>query len=331
MGYCANCGFELGIGRFCTNCGQPIAGRHERASTTPSSPPPAAPTAPPQRFPLYADSVSGPRPTGPPAAPAAAATVAVPQTPLPPPPSAHQGDDGGRGNGWIVWAAAAVVLALVLVLGLVLLLGDDDETAADARSTGTAEQRSAEDGDPTEPVAPSEPTETTTAAPPTEVGPVGDATALLRKVDVPGTAPASTDARTGEPVTFESANLVDGDTTTCWRVPGDASGSSVTLTFAEPVQVTELGLVNGYAKSYPGYDGYRLNRRVLVVDWTFDDGSAVTQQLGNDRLLQPVTVEPTWTEQIRIEIVEVSPPASGPLGKDFTPISEVAVRGATAE
>lgn len=324
MGYCTNCGHELGIGRFCTNCGQPIAGRHSSAPAgPPAPPPPPGDTPPPARFPLYADTVAGPRPSTPPPPPPAVA--AQPPPPAPPgPPGRPTGS-----VGWLVAMIVGVTAVIAVVIGLVMLVGGDggdggDGTAEDTAAAGTVDgkqgKRGRGDGRRSEPAPESS----------EEAGPVGDATTLISRIEVPGTAPASTDAQTGEPVTFEAAHLNDDDETTCWRVAGDASGTSVTLTFAEPVQVSEVGMVNGYAKSYPGYDGYSLNRRVLEVSWVFDDGTTVSQELGTDRTMQSMSVPPTWTEQLTIEIVEVSPPGAGPLGKDYTAISELLVEGATA-
>lgn len=338
MGYCTNCGHELGIGRFCTNCGLPIAGRHSgaptptgpQAVTTPGAPPAAPPTAagpavppapplpgaapPPARFPLYADS-AGHRPTAPPAPPTVATT---------PPPEAP--DDDTRGSvGWLVAMITGVTAVIAVVVGLVMVLDDGSDPAADdAAPAGAVEERSGERrrGATREPDDSPDPS--------AEAGPAGDATPLIRRITVPGVAPASTDAQTGEPVTFEAAHLDDDDETTCWRVAGDASGDTVTLTFDEPVQVSEVGMVNGYAKSYPGYDGYALNRRVLEVNWVFDDGTGVGQELGEDRAMQSMSVTPTWTRKLTIEIVEVSPPGAGPLSKDYTAISELMVIGATA-
>jgi hypothetical protein len=222
-----------------------------------------------------------------------------------------------------------VVVVLVVGIGLVVVLrgGDDDTTAVD-RGHRSPAQRAPDSA--TTAQAPSEATSNAPATSPTgAAGPPRDLAPEVRRIQVPGTAAASTDARTGAPVTFEAAHLTDGDTTTCWRVDGDASGGTITVTFRQPVTLTEVGLVNGYAKSYPGYDGYKLNRRVLSVRWVFDDGTSVDQQLATDRRMQTVPVQAGETSHLRLEIVSVSPPGSGPLGKDFTPISELQLTGAT--
>ena len=328
MGYCTHCGHALGIGRFCTNCGQPIPGRHEgvpaaSAAPAPDAPPDAPPQAPPPamppatRYPLYADDPPpGPRPTAPPTVTAPPVHPAVvPTVPR---------DPSSRPPAWLLWAVLALVVALVLVVVLVVVLrGDEEPTAKDPgrASAATSQGRSADSSPPTS-------TDGGGAAAPATAD---DVTTLVARIAVPGTAAASTDARTGEPVTFEPAHLTDGDPTTCWRVDGDASGTSLTITFSEPVRLTEVGMVNGYAKSYPGYDGYLLNRRVLAVHWVLDDGTSVTQRLGIDRGMQTVPVDGAGaTRQLRLEIDAVSPPGDGPLGKDYTAISELHLVGATA-
>ena len=109
MSSCTSCGHQLGVGRFCTNCGAPVdssdprrhagqhpghrrrlAHRHRRAQARPRPRPtrarlrPRCAPPPPPRYPLFADEVEGCTPYGPlttttaePAAePAAAAAVA---------------------------------------------------------------------------------------------------------------------------------------------------------------------------------------------------------------------------------------------------------------
>ena len=48
---------------------------------------------------------------------------------------------------------------------------------------------------------------------------------------------------------FVAANLLDGVRETSWRMPGDGTGASITFGFEGPVEVTQVGLVNGYAKT----------------------------------------------------------------------------------
>ena len=117
--YCTSCGHALGIGRFCTNCGQPVPGRHPEAAPAtgmpapptvgaPSHavvPPPTGQLPPAARYPLFADGGAdahgvAPAPYPPPGPPA--------------PPPSPPGDGSGRGRGgWLPWTLAVVVVALV--------------------------------------------------------------------------------------------------------------------------------------------------------------------------------------------------------------------------
>lgn len=298
MSYCTSCGHELGVGRFCTNCGQPVAGRHPGTPAAPPTPPatdPSAPTLPrpgvgtlppPPRFPLYADP--------------------APLPPLPP----------GRRSllPWLVVGLALLVAAAATVAVLLFRSGGD-HTAVDATPT-----RSGTSAATTSPTSPSTPTSPTS---PSASG--TDLTSEISHLVVPGTAPASTDLA-GNPVTFGSGNLVDGNTQTAWRVAGDASGRSITISFDAPVTLTSVGLVNGYAKSYQGYNGYRLNRRITAVRWTFEDGTSLTQQLRQRPTMQSIAVTAAPTSSVRLEILStVASPQRN--WRDFTAISELSLLG----
>jgi hypothetical protein len=140
-------------------------------------------------------------------------------------------------------------------------------------------------------------------------------------VNVPGSASASVDDA-GNPVTYEADNMLDADPRTSWRMPGDASGSVLTFTFDEAVTVTEVGMINGYAKNDPPHDWYAGNRRIESVTWIFDDGTEVTQDLDEVRDPQTIAVD-AETTTIELRIVEVTDPGKGPDARDFTAISDV--------
>ena len=93
MSSCTSCGHQLGVGRFCTNCGAPVdsatpdgtpdgtpdapppSGDDWRTDTAertlsqaaadPRTPPAAVAPPPPPRYPLFADEVEGYTPYGP--------------------------------------------------------------------------------------------------------------------------------------------------------------------------------------------------------------------------------------------------------------------------
>jgi hypothetical protein len=292
--------------------------------SAPVTPPPPPPPPPEPRFPLYADEVSAP-----PAYPPAYSPGYVP--PPPPPTGNHRGD--GR-PAWLPWLAGAVALLLVAVVGTVLLVnGGDDEPEANEPS-GSDSPSATEPTEPTSPSTSPPPTESPTPTP-TSTGTLGEPTdvATTATATVPRTAPPNTDVD-GNLVRYEARNMLDSVPTTCWRMPGDGSGSTITVTLAEPTTLTEVGLINGYAKTSDD-DGtvlnwYRGNRRVLAVEWTFDDGSVVSQSLAEVRDLQTVDVGEVTTSTVTLRLVTVSAPGTGRSARDYTAISDLSLVGTPA-
>lgn len=307
---CAHCGSALGIGRFCTNCGMPIG-------STPGDAIDPVYGEPVYREPAY--DAPGDDATGDP-------LLDYEQ------PDADQ--RRGLPAAWLWVAAAVVVMVVVLVAGWSLLLrGSDGGSTTTSppkilpRTNATASASSsptATSGSPS--VSPS-----TTASSPPPAHPVD--VAGLARASAPTHAPAAIDFN-GSPVTYVAGNLVDGSTETCWRTPGDATGTVLTFHLAQPTTLTRVGLINGYAKTaYSGsrrFDWYLGNRRVLSVDWVFDDGTSVSQLLTETRALQRLTVPTVTTSTVRLRITAVSPPGTGPAARDDTAISEVALVGTPA-
>lgn len=221
-----------------------------------------------------------------------AAPLPAPAAPLPSGPASYA--DPRR--SLLPWLLGA--LAVLAVVGSALLVAGPSDPGGDPRSASAGQTRRG-----SAPVAPAD-------------------------VRVPGTAPPSVDAD-GRQVAFDAANMLDGDPRTCWRMPGDGADSSVTFTFDEPVTITEIGLVNGYAKTDPPNDWYAGNRRITAVVWSFDDGTEVHQDLGARRTLQTLDVDPVETTTVALRLLEVSDPGTGPDGRDFTAISDVAFSGTT--
>lgn len=337
--HCTSCGHELGVGRFCTNCGQPVPGRHPEAApatSAPVVPPPTGQLPPAARYPLYADAPTAPPgPSGPPPAapPAAVTQLAVPAPPSAPPP---QGPAPRERSGapWLPWLLGVVVLALVAGIGAFLLVSAGGDGDADATDGSGQEQRT-DDADPATPQSldgSDEPLPDSTGT----GGPVEPpATADLRdltstaKAKVPATAPASRD-RQNRPVTYDAGNMLDGKPRTAWRMPGDGTGTTLVFDLGKEVVLTEVGLVNGYAKVDGGDNWYRGNRRIRAVQWEFDDGTRITQELGDRQSVQLQPVGPVATTKVVLHLVEVSAPGKGPNGRDFTAISDVRFRGAPA-
>jgi hypothetical protein len=229
-------------------------------------------------------------------------------------------------------------MVVVLVVGGFLLLhgGGGGASGAGAsrtppiipRTHGTA-GASAGSG----PSTPSSPSSPSTPSASTDVKGPPSNVAGFAQVSAPRHAPAGVDFG-GHPVTYDAANLVDGRNDTCWRTTGDATGTVLTFRLDQPTRLTRVGLVNGYSKiAYSGqkaFDWYRGNRRVLSVQWSFDDGTTVTQRLGFDRAVQQIPVKPVTTSVVRLRITAVSAPGQGRAARDDTAISEVLLLGRTA-
>lgn len=283
MAVCTQCGHELGVGRFCVNCGHPI-----------DAPPTGTAT----------DSEVG-TDTG---------------------SFRHVGPRPPRRTSRLPWVASALLLLLLAGGGLWLLLSGDDEPPSSASGTPTTSAPTSQRPSPS-PSASDEPTDPPTT-PRETVNVARDAT-----VTVPATAPPNEDFE-GDTVRYDGRNLLDGVPETCWRMPGDGSGESLVLELAGPTTLTSVGLVNGYAKTAQdggtSYDWYAGNRRVLAVEWVFDDGTVVSQDLGETRAVQSIDLEPVTTSSVRLRLVTVSAPGDGPSARNYTAISEISLVGSPA-
>lgn len=324
--YCIACGHELGIGRFCTNCGRPVPGRHPEAmppidaptaprATPPIEPPSASQLPPSARYPLYAEAPPTERSPAPPVMPA----------PAPVRPPAPSYDAPRSAPAWLPWVIALVVLAIVAGVGAFLLIGGGDQTAADGRDDQTGETvRPADSGTD----GPEKPDSTGTGAPADAPDPedVVDLTSEA-SADVPAVAPPSRD-RQNEPVSFVAANMWDGRPRTAWRMAGDGSGETLTFRLGTEVVLTEVGMINGYAKVDGPINWYSGNRRVRAVQWEFDDGTRITQEFADKQTLQMAMIGPVRTSTVKVHLITVTEPGQGANGRDFTAISEVRFLGA---
>lgn len=315
MEHCTRCDAELGLGRFCTNCGQPVSEAYAGSWRTDTAErprvvvPPVAESVPEAtRFPLFADE---------PAAPAY----------VPDEPPRHRDDLEQGGRGWVPWVLGFAALALVAGLGGWLLISSDDPgptlSASDPAPTRERAERSP-DPEPT----PEEPT----SAPPESSAVVPAELARFAAVTAPAPAPPGQD-NSGNTVRYVAAHLVDGVPETTWRTPGDATGATLGFRFETPVVLSEVGLVNGYAKvgqdSQGVLDWYHGNRRVLAVQWVLDDGTTIDQQLGDTTVVQTVPVEEVRTRTVQLRLTSVSTPGPGRASRDFTAVSEVRLFGVT--
>jgi hypothetical protein len=306
-----------------------------RHRTNLAPPPPTEPTNP-RVFPSPSDTaervyaVSGPlfADEVPPAAPPPVASEPA-NEPAYLAPTPHRQQAAGPG----LWVAVAAALVVVLLLGGFLLLhglgGNGDATGSTPPIVPTSNRSPSSTGSPS---SPSSSASTTSSSPTVRVtGPPTNVAGFAR-ASAPRHAPSGVDFG-GRPVTYVAANLIDGRNDTCWRTPGDATGTELTFRLDQPTRLSRVGLVNGYSKTaYAGgraFDWYHGNRRVLAVEWLFDDGSSVTQRFGDDRNLQQIRISPVTTAVVRLRLTAVSPPGHGRAARDDTAISEVMLLGRT--
>jgi hypothetical protein len=331
---CPQCGVPLeAVGRFCSNCGAPVAPVTLRRPSAPAGPEPTGSEVDPYES-LYAAPATAPVSTPAPPPPAAAMATPPPPpvvpAPLPPPPAVPLSPAPPpvrRSPGPGLWIGAVVLLVGVLVLGTYLLLHGSGLGSPSSSSTPPIIPQShhtsqAASGSPSTP-------QSSGSAGSSGSGQAADVAGLAH-ASAPRHAPAAVDF-SGRPVTYVAPNMVDGRADTCWRAIGNASGIVLTFRLAQPTTLTKVGLINGYDKiafthGHP-VDWYAGNRRVLSVDWVFDDGTTVAQQLAFSRTMQSMTIDPVTTGTVRLRITSVSPPGHGPAARDDTAISEVSLVG----
>ncbi len=331
MERCTRCDAELGLGRFCTNCGQPVGEPYADSWRTDTAerprvvvPPPASSVPGATRFPLFADEQPAPADPAPAEPPAPAddpdGTGESPR---------HRDDQERGGRAWLPWVLGFVALALVAGLGGWLLISSDDPgPALSASDPAPTTDRGEQSPDPEPTPTPEE----TTSAPPDASPVVASELARFASVTAPPAAPPGQD-NSGNTVRYVPAHLVDGVPETTWRTPGDATGETLVFRFDTPVVLREVGLVNGYAKvgqdAKGVLDWYHGNRRVLAVEWVLDDGTTIDQQLGDTTVMQAVPVRKVRTQTVRLRLMTVSTPGPGRASRDFTAISEVRLFGVT--
>ena len=148
------------------------------------------------------------------------------------------------------------------------------------------------------------------------------------------TAEGSTDSE-GNVVTYEAANVVDGDPGTAWRMPfNDWDWDDyILITFDEPVTITELGLIPGYAKVDPasGADRFMQNHRICRATWQSSDGTYWSQNFEQKPDMQwvPVAGTVTWIRLGNLDSCWYLNDEEKP-ARDFIAISDIDVRGTVA-
>jgi hypothetical protein len=112
-------------------------------------------------------------------------------------------------------------------------------------------------------------------------------------------------------VRYVPANTLDGDLETAWNSDGQGAGASLTYTFASPVDLRSITVLNGYQKVLTGSGGkrvdlFQLNERVKTFKVVTDAGSAMWT-LRDDRSPQTLTRAFGTTRTVRLQVVAVYP------------------------
>jgi len=219
--------------------------------------------------------------------------------------------------GGLVLLAAGVVAALLLVRGHAPPVASSVSTPAPSPAPSTDEGVEGSS-------APSSPQDT---GPDGSTGPVPRPLNSVAVAYASATSPDNVDG-TGHRTTYEAANLLDADPTTAWRTDGDGTGVVLTFTLGGPHLVTELGLVNGYAKTDPatGEDRYGQERRILIVSWAVGGNVYRERLVDGVRDLQVIDIPSAKADVVQLRIDAVTQP--GDANFDKTPISDVLIAGA---
>jgi hypothetical protein len=276
-------------------------------------------------------------------------------------PDAGPGEPGPEGNAGggsgppasprsLVAPISAAALVVVVLVGVVLLFTGNLGPSSAADTPTTEPSAVLPGGGPAGESATDGSTETSTGETATDNGATGesatddtatDDTATTpagpvhrvdgeAQIEVPTTSTPAPDAA-GNQITYEKDNLVDGDPATAWRMDGDGRGAVLRFTFDQPVRLSQVGLINGYAKTDPtdGTDRYAQMRRITHVTWTFDDGRTMRQALQDGVRTEQLADVPDLT--VRSVTLRIDATARPPRkrGLDYTPISEVYLMGSS--
>jgi serine/threonine protein kinase len=252
---------------------------------------------------------------------------------------------------WLIAGIAAFLLLIGVIGGAALwFLGGDggEQTASrsqtsqgngaggenDPRATRTPRpsRTPAVNPSPNEGVEATEAQATMVPIPSPEPSPAGPQYGQLSdqypvSVSASGYAPAGFDSAQNR-ISYEPERATDGNPETAWRVEGNGRNHYLQLDFAQPILVEELLILPGYAKidPYDGTDRFWQNRRVRRARLEFSDGSQLEVQFADVRDMQLIAFGPIETSSIRIVILETTE-LRVESDRDFTPISEIVVRG----
>jgi hypothetical protein len=112
-------------------------------------------------------------------------------------------------------------------------------------------------------------------------------------------------------ITYVAANTLDGRAETAWNSDGQGTGASLSYTFATPVDLASITVLNGYQKIRTTTNGstvdlFALNQRVKALRVVTDAGS-VDWALRDDRAPQTLSRAFGRTRTVRLEVVSTYP------------------------
>jgi hypothetical protein len=232
------------------------------------------------------------------------------------------GEGIGRAAAGMVTGGVALVIGLLL-LGAALLANPSSSTLL-GRPPSVA--LPGEGRWMTEPELPPE-TAAPQAAPPATTPPVPTALAP-DAVTASATAKNGHDSQ-GNVVEYGAENTLDGVAETAWRVEGDGVGETLTFSWSQPIHLTAISLIPGYAKQdVDGTDRFRQNRRVRVVRVHFDSGAPPVELSFDD---EPVPQRRALNADAASVTVEILATRKGSPDRDYAAISEVGFEGYPAD
>jgi hypothetical protein len=131
---------------------------------------------------------------------------------------------------------------------------------------------------------------------------------------VPATVVRASASSTQHPdgtISYAPANTLDGRAATAWNSDGQGAGAVLTYTFATPVDLTSVTVLNGYQKVLRTSNGatvdlFALNQRVKTLRVVTDAGS-VAWALRDDRAAQTLTHGFGRTRTVRLQVVSTYP------------------------
>ena len=132
-------------------------------------------------------------------------------------------------------------------------------------------------------------------------------TVSVAPTPVPATsisASASSTQNQNGAITYTAANTLDARPDTAWNSNGGGAGITLTYTFAQPVHLSGITMLDGYQKATKKGDLWALNSRAKTITVTTDTGNWAWD-LTDTRDLQKLTQDLGTTSTLTLKIDDV--------------------------